>query len=147
MSDHSSASQPLPSSKRPFSVTILTAVVLIFTILNFLRFFSAIRNWKFLATLPVSVPFVYMAATGLIWTVAGILLAVGLFFGRRWSFRLAKANLVIYTAYYWSDRLLIAEPAAIMVRWPFALGLTIVLWIFTFWVLSHPKTHLFLKKS
>jgi hypothetical protein len=121
-------------------------VVLIFTTLNFLRVFSAIRNWKFLATLPVGVPFVYMAATGLIWTAAGILLAVGLFFGRRWSFRLAKASVMLYTAYYWSDRLLIAEPAAIMVRWPFALGLTAALWMFTFWVLSRPNTHTFLKK-
>jgi hypothetical protein len=147
VSDRPSSPDHPPSSKRPFSVTILAMVVLIFTTLNFLRVFSAIRNWKFLATLPVGIPFAYLAATGLIWTIVGISLAVGLFFGRRWSLRLAKVTWVIYTVYYWLDRLLMAESGAIWVRWPFALGLTAALWIFTFWVLSRPKTHTFLKKS
>ena len=135
-----------PANKRPFIVTILIAAVLIFTTLNALRFFSAIDSWTFLNESLVGVPIGYLAATGAFWTLAGLPLAIGLFFGRRWSLRLAQILVLLYALYYWSDRLWIAEPNAIAVRWPFALGLTLFLWVFTFFVLTRPKVRAFLSK-
>jgi len=53
----------------------------------------------------------------------------------------------VYTAYYWLDRLLVADRSAIASRWPFALGLTILLLGFIFWVLSRPKVRQFYQIS
>ena len=146
MSDHRSASRRLPSSKRPFTVTILILVVLIFTTLNALRFVSTIDTWTFLSASPVNVPIGYLAVTGAFWALAGSPLALGLFFRRQWSLRLAQILTLLYAVYYWADRLWIAEPNAISIRWPFSLGLTILLLIYTFLVLSHPKVRMFLSK-
>ena len=135
-----------PSKKRPFIVTILIIMVLIFTTLNALRVNSAISSWTFLVESPVGVPIGYFAATGVFWTLAGLILALGLFIGRRLSLRLAQILILLYTIYYWSDRLWIAESNAISVRWPFAVGLTLFILIYTFLVLSRPKVKLFLSK-
>ena len=135
-----------PANKRPFIVTILIVVVLIFTTLNALRFFSSIDSWTFLNQSPVGVPIGYFAATGAFWALAGLPLAIGLFFGRHWSLRLAQVLVLLYAVYYWSDRLWIAEPNAIAVRVLFALGLTLFLIIYAFFVLSRPKVRAFLSK-
>jgi hypothetical protein len=134
------------SRKRPFSVTILIVMVLIFTTLNILRMITAIRLWDFLANLPLDVPAHYLVITGAIWSGIGFLLAVGLFASRKWSLYLAWIAIVLYPIYYWSDRLLIAERHVIAGRWQFASGLTILLLIFAFWVLLQPKTRAFLMK-
>jgi len=135
-----------PPKKRPFVVTMLIVMVLIFTTLNALRVTSAIGTWTFLVESPVSVPISYFAATGSFWSLSGLLLSGGLFFGRRWSPRLAKILTSLYAVYYWSDRLWIAASNAIAVRWPFALGLTLIALIYTFLVLSCPKVKRFLSK-
>jgi cbb3-type cytochrome oxidase subunit 3 len=50
---------------------------------------------------------------------------------------------IFYAVWYWLDRFLVADPSAIASRWPFALGLTIVLLALTFWIFSRPKTQQF----
>jgi hypothetical protein len=58
-----------------------------------------------------------------------------------------QVSAIGYAAFYWLDRLLVADPSAIASRWPFALALTIVLLACIFWVLSRPKTQLFFQKN
>lgn len=132
--------------KRPFGVTILIVMVLIFTSLNALQASTAIRLWSFLIEPPVDTPVIYLVATGIIWSVLGIALAVGLYTRRKWSSPLAKTSAPVYAVYYWVDRLLIAERSAIASRWPFAIGLTILLLTLTFLILSRPKPRIFLAK-
>ena len=88
-------------------------------------------------------PLFYLAIAGLIWGLLGALLVWGLFLGRSWAPRLMQVSASAYAVAYWLDRLLIAEPNAIASRWPFALGLTILLLGFTYWVLSRPKVRSF----
>jgi len=147
MSDLQIALPSTHHTSRPFSVTLLAAVVLIFTALNGLRLVMAIRLWEFLSTLPVDVPVIYLAITGAFWAGAGLVIVTGLWFGLKWDPLLTRTAIVLYAIYYWLDRLLIAESMAIAARWPFAIGLTIILLIFAFWTLSRSKARLFFRQS
>jgi hypothetical protein len=101
------------------------------------------RQWSFLESLSPAPPLVYLAISGLVWGVVGALLVWGLLLGRSWAPRLTQISAPLYATFYWLDRLLIADRSAIYSRWPFAVGLTVLLLIFTFWVLSRPKVQHF----
>jgi hypothetical protein len=132
--------------QRPFFVTVLIVVVLIFTSLNAFRFVTAIRSWGFITTLlPVST-LIYLVATGFVWGILGIILAVGLFTRRKWSSSFVRFAGVSYASYYWLDRLFIAEIYSVAYRWQFALVMTLVLLIFIFLVLRASATKRYLAK-
>jgi hypothetical protein len=135
------------SIKRPFSVTLLAWVVLILALLGWLRLFEVLRQWQYLQSLTPTPLLVYLAVIGLIWGTAGTALVWGLVLGRAWAPRLMRNAAIVYSLYYWADRLFIADPSAIQTRWPFALGLNAALITFTFWVLTRPKTQLFFQKA
>jgi hypothetical protein len=134
---------PPGGKKRPISATILTWVVLILASLGWLRLAAVMRQWPFLESLSPAPPLVYLAISGLVWGVVGAVLVWGLFLGRSWAPRLTQISAPLYAAFYWVDRLFIANPTAISSRWPFAVGLTVLLLSFTFWVLSRPKVQHF----
>ena len=135
------------SPTRPLSVTFLTWVVLIITALNWLRLIEVIHGWTFLQTLSPAPLMFYLAIIGLFWGLLGAILVWGLFLGRSWSTRLMKGAAICYALYYWLDRLWVANSSAISSRWPFALGLTIVLLSLTFWILSRPKSQQFFNQT
>ncbi|MCJ7700236.1 MAG: hypothetical protein MUO62_01525 [Anaerolineales bacterium] len=137
---------PPKPMKRPFAVTILIVVVLIFTSLNILRMITAIRTWDTLAASPVRVPVIYLVITGAVWGAVGFPLVLGLYTRREWSLYLARGAIGLYVGYYWFDRLFIADRSAIASRWQFILGFTIILGLFLFWVLAHPKTRAYLSQ-
>ena len=122
-------------------------MVLIIALLNWLRLIVVLRQWTFLQSLSPRPPVLYLGITGLVWGLLGTVLVWGLFFGNPWTPRLMQVSALIYAAYYWLDRLLIAESSTIASRWPFALGLTTLLLGFTFWVLSRPKVRQFYENS
>jgi hypothetical protein len=134
------------AATRPFGVTILIVVVLIFTSLNTLRMITAIRTWDFLVESPVDVPVIYLVITGAIWTGIGFPLVVGLLTRRKWSPSMAQIAIVLYVCYYWLDRLVIADRSAIASGWQFALGSTILLFCFTLWTLIQSKNKGFFAK-
>ena len=107
---------------------------------------AILRGWAFLGSLSPDLPALYLALSGLIWGLVGAFLVWGLFLGRSWAPRLTQVSALLYAGIYWLDRLVIADPSAIASRWPFALGLTLVLLSFTFWVLSRPKVRAFYQK-
>jgi hypothetical protein len=132
--------------KRPFGATILVWVVLILASLNWLRFVTVLRGWRFLENLEPALPLPYLALSGLLWGMVGTTLVWGLFLGRRWAPLVIRMAAPLYAAAYWLDRILIADPSAIASRWPFALGLTIILLILTYSVLASSKVrHFYLK--
>jgi hypothetical protein len=78
--------------------------------------------------------------------VTGFSLAVGLFLRRRWSAWLAWVALILYSLYYWIDRLFLADRSAIANRTGFLIATTLLLSAFTLWTLSRPKTRAYLAK-
>ena len=118
-------------------------MVLILTVWNALRLYEVIRQREALQALSSPPPLGYLTVSALVWTVIGALLTFGLAYGKPWARRGTQAAALLYAAGYWLDRLLLADRAAIAVRWPFALGLTLAMLVFTFWVLSTPKARRF----
>lgn len=137
---------PPQSMKRPFNVTIILVVVLIFTLLNVLRLVAAVRGWHSLAGLPLRVPVLYFILTGTFWSVAGLSLVVGLYLRRRWSAWMAWGAVILYPLYYWIDRLFIADRSAIASRIGFLVAATLLLGAFSLWTLSRAKTRAYLVK-
>jgi hypothetical protein len=131
---------------RPFSVTILTLVVLIFTSLNTFRACTAINTWDFLTTLQPNVPIFYFVITGSIWGLAGLILTGGFISKKRWTLNTARIVVVLYMFYYWLDRLVIAESTSIINRWQFSVSLTFLLLLMAFWTLGRQTTRDFLSK-
>ena len=134
------------SSQRPFAVTLLIAVVLIFTSLNILRVVTALLSRSFLSTLPLQVPVWYFTLTGTIWSVIGIILGLGLITRRKWALSLSIFLTIGYSAFYWVDRLFIIEWALFKSRWQFAFGLTIFIVLFALWTVKSSKTRVYLNK-
>lgn len=137
---------PSRSMKRPFNVTIILVVVLIFSLLNALRLAAAILGWHTLTGLPLKVPVLYLTLTGAFWTITGFSLAVGLYMRRRWSAWMAWGAAILYPLYYWIDRLFVADRSAIVSRTAFLIANTLLLSAFTFWALSRAKTKSYLVK-
>jgi hypothetical protein len=121
-------------------------MVLIFTSLNILRMITAIRSWNLLTSVSKDVPTLYLVIMGAVWSTVGIITATGLFSGKKWALPVTRTAVILYSGYYWLDRLVVADRFVIAHRWQFALGLNILLLIFAIWCLAHPKTKAFLKK-
>jgi hypothetical protein len=120
--------------------------VLIFTSLNILRMITAIRLWDFLVSFSKDVPTLYLVISGAVWSGVGIITATGLFAEKKWALPATRIAVVLYTVYYWFDRLVVADRFVIAHRWQFALGLTLLLLVFAIWILARPKTKSFLMK-
>jgi hypothetical protein len=137
-----------PPFQRPGSVTILVSGVLIITVINLTRLVLSIRYWDFLTSQPGISP-LYMALTGLIWTLAGSLLIWGLWRAKIWAPRLTEAVALTYALYYWLDHVFLVDHpvggsegafrALLPVNWRYAAGATIVCLAFTAWTLERRK--------
>jgi hypothetical protein len=134
--------KPKNKVRRPFFVTLLTVMVLIITSTNLVRFIEALSEWDFLSSLPRVSP-AYLAASGLLWTLVGLPLMWGLWRGHPQAPKAARILALAYTLYYWLDRILVESAVGRPANWPFAVGLTIVLLIFIFWILSTSKPRSF----
>ena len=138
--------------KRPASVTLLTLGVLIITGLNLTRFLLSLRYWSFLTSQPGISP-LYLAISGLVWTIAGALLVWGLWQAKVWAPRLMQAVALTYALYYWLDLLFLrdhplrgATPVISVVlptNWQFSAGVTIVCLAFMVWTLGRHNVKIF----
>ncbi len=127
--------QPSKRVKRPFLVTLLTVLVLIMASTNLIRFVEALTQWNFLSSLPRVSP-AYLALSGLIWFLIGLPLIWGLWRSHPEAPKAARIVALAYTVYYWLDRILLESVGGNHFNWPFTIGLTIVLLILIFWILS-----------
>ena len=130
-------------NRRPFSVTLLVIGVLSLTSLHLARFYLALRQWQFILASPAEISPLYLAVSGLIWGLAGLPLAWGLWRGQRWARKTLIGFGSIYAVYYWVERILLVRKPAANSNWPFMLGLTIVLLLFTIWTLTRPRARAF----
>jgi len=135
----STGANPEPPA-RPWSVTLLAFGVLSITVLGFLRGYLAIRDWRFLASWPGVSP-LYLAATGVLVGLLGAIVFWALACRKRWAMRLAQAAVLTLALGYWLDQIFVADhpfsdPAGaarafLPVNWPFAVGVTAIIMIYT----------------
>ena len=125
-----------PHPRRPFGVTVLAIVVLILSVVQWSRLFESIRLWDWMSENIQSPPPYYFALTGGLWGFAGLLITIGLILGLEWAPRAARSSGFIFALYYWLNFLMLTNIDLINTRWIFNTGLTIVLLLFLFQVLS-----------
>ena len=126
---------------RPFSVTLLALGVLTIAGLNLTRLIEAIILRDFLSEFP-SVPVLYLALSGLFWGITAIPLGWGLWSGRGWAPRYTTVYALVYTAYFWADRLIFGAYAAER-NFPFVVGANLLLLLITWWILSSRNSRSF----
>jgi hypothetical protein len=134
--------------KRPWSVTLLVLLVLLITILNLIRIVLSIKDWGFLSTYSTISP-LYLALTGLVWSVAGGFLMWGLWKAKPWAPRLMQAFGLTYALYYWLDQIFLKDhplsetkgivQAVIPTNWQFAAIVTALALVFMEWVMNRKK--------
>ena len=138
---YSAATAEAPS--RPFSVTLLTVGVLTLAVLNFTRLFQTVTQWGFLAERLSPFLLVYLAISGLVWTVSGLLLSIGLWRGSFWAPAFTRLATLLYLVYFWLDRLLTRLFVPGFANWPFLLFVTLVAVFIVFWILSRRNVKAF----
>lgn len=130
--------------KRPWLVTFLALGVLTSTSLYGIRLVQTVRQWAFLRSLPLAVSPGYLAGSGLVFGLAGGLVAWGVWRGARWAPRAARGYALAAAAFSWFDRLVAASASARAVadsgraNWPFALAITLAVLAALFAGLSLP---------
>jgi Na+/melibiose symporter-like transporter len=128
---------------RPIRVTLLALLVLFFALLNLLRLGESIYFWKTL--LEYGTQPLYLALSGGFWVIVCFLLVWGLWVGKRWIWLATVIGTVVYSVWYWLDRLLLQQPHT---NNAFVLGATVVILLLIFLVLFSSRTRrYFLKES
>jgi hypothetical protein len=128
--------------KRPFRVTILLSLVLLFTIWNALRAWTAF-SWRNVLTEFSAAP-LYIGVSGLIWLGIGIWLLMSLWQKKANARILLLASAVSYSVWVWIGRLFLQFPRA---NWPFALVINLVLLSFVLFASNYWKREAHERKS
>ena len=127
------------SRKRPFPVTLLAFGVLILTVFNAVRFGSALAQRDILLDLMQRPGPLYIAMTGLIWTLGWLTVYLSIYIGLKWVRPMVLVISIFYTIYYWFDRLLI-QTTVERSNTTFAFILTFLCLAFVLIVLVLPKS-------
>jgi len=133
-------------NKRPITVTILAIVVLTIPVVNLIRLWAVIQYWGTLTKLGMRPGPLYIALTGLFWSIAGMGLFWSLWTGRSHA-KIATLILVsLYMIYYWVDRLAFQNFVP-RENAPFAVTASILVVFYTLFTLSLPANqHYFSRK-
>ena len=142
----SQAASPGEAKKpgRPRPVTLVAFGVLTIAGLYTARLLLALARWQDLNSFSGVSP-LYIAITGLVWTGCAWPLTWGLWRGRPWAPRWARLAGLVYTVYYWLDRLGIAarQAGSLPVNFLFAAGLNLTCIGLLYWGLSMKKSRAF----
>jgi hypothetical protein len=114
--------------------------VLIISCTHLIRFIEAIRAWDFLSSLPGVSP-LYIALSGLFWTLVGFPLVWSLWRGYKQAPIAARILVLTYNLYYWFDRFIVAKTISATSNWLFAAIVTLVMILLTFWILGRSKEY------
>jgi len=125
-------------TRRPFSVTLLSVLVLILGVTNLVRLVLGIQRYELLTSLLPFSP-AYTVVSGLFWSAIAFPLAWGVWSGRNWARRLTPIALLAYSIYYWMDRLLLVNNPLSNINWPFAITINFFIILWSVWVCTRPK--------
>lgn len=132
--------------KRPLGVTLLASGVLSFAVLFSARLVFTLQRWDVIGETS-SVSPAYIALTGALGAGCSWILTWGLWRGAGWAARLARRTVWAYLGYLWLETLVISlitgQTSNVLRARPFQLGLSILLVLCVYWVLSTHQAKLF----
>ena len=135
--------QRVEKKKRPFGVTFLAIYVFCLAAWNALRLGQSIFFWKTLANYGAHP--VYIAVSGGVWLIAGLVLAWGLWLGKPWAWAASLGGAAGYGCWYWFDRLVLQKPQSS--NWPLALAVTVAILLFVLLPLFSRSTRRFFQRD
>jgi len=91
--------------KRPFSVTLLAAAVLLLALFNLLRFAQALKDAYLMIDLQLAAPLALIFSTGAVWTIGFGALSIGLYRLKHWARIGTLIAIVLYHINVWLIRL------------------------------------------
>ena len=132
--------KPNQEQGRPSGITVLSILYFLISLFYLLKFSQVLLQWSSLENLPLTISPIYLATDSLVWFVSGIILAWGLWAGKKWSRLTTMILSFLYSLVFWADRIWIAEPEGLAQRWPINLILTIIGLGMIIFVLSRKST-------
>ena len=130
--------------KRPFGVTLFLWMVLCLSAWGLLRLLATLRWWDVLDQFQSRLSPIYLAITGAVWMVAGIVLLWSIWAGKRWAYLAVPISIFAWLAEYWLERIFFQDPRANLI---FMIAVTIVVSTMTLLITFNRKTKEFLLKS
>jgi hypothetical protein len=113
-------------NRRPRLVTIAALAVFLLGVDSFLQAGLAILQFNSLNSLPLSVPAWYFLSGGVLWGVAWMISATGIWRQQAWAFVLTLILLPVHLAAFLADRLFLTRAPAIQNAFGFHLAIQIV---------------------
>ena len=114
-------------SKFPFRVTLLLCLVLLFTVWNLLRIWTALSWQNTLHEFSAQPAVWVISLSGIFWALMGAVLIWSVWQRVPWAKKFLLGAVAGYMAWYWGERLIWEMPRP---NWPFAVILNLVLIIF-----------------
>ena len=129
MSHSEPVNLPYYRQGRPFLLRLLGLILLAIAVIAIYRLVGALTGSALfvLANLPASLQ-VYLAGSGLLWTLACLPALWGLTWRKPWSLKATWAGTLFYLVSYWLERLFLWQPESNRETWLFYATLS-VLWI------------------
>lgn len=112
--------------RRPFALRLIFWMLLLWTVLGWLRFGKALQNRELILAYTSLGIFVYMIGEGLIWGLIGLPALWGLNFRSSWAHWVIGVDALLYPAIYWVERLFLWQDETSQGNWPFMLVLTLI---------------------
>jgi len=113
--------------KKILLLLFLELVLLVFSLDSWLRFQQAIANWAYLISLGADVLPLYLAVSGAVWSIVSLVAAVGLWFYQRWAVIGTGVGALLFTVWYWLDRLFLTPAADGQANVWFVVGVNAIL--------------------
>ncbi|MCF6278195.1 MAG: hypothetical protein L3J16_05525 [Anaerolineales bacterium] len=130
---------------RPFVVTLLALCVLFLTVFSAVRLGTALAQWDILQMyMPRPGP-LYIALTGLVWTLGWLTVFQGLWRGLMWAYRGTLVVAGSYAVYYWIDRWFYQSVVA-RSNTVFSVGMTIFLLLSTAFAVNMPGSRKYFRQ-
>jgi uncharacterized membrane protein len=109
-----------------------------------LRLLAAWRWWEVLSEFGASLSPWYLAITGVLWLVAGLVLIWSVWAGKRWAYLALPISIFVWLAEYWLERSLFEQPRANQI---FMITVSVVLSVVVLLITFNRNTRDFLLKS
>lgn len=132
-------------SRLPLRITFLGWLVLITTAWNGIRLITSITWREALQAYAPHPGTVYVAITGGLFTLVGLILFLALWRRSRWTLSALLIAACVYAAWTWADKFFIQ--ARIPANWQFTLSVTLVLLGFTAAVTLDPRSQAYFGKE
>jgi hypothetical protein len=126
--------------KRPLCATFLLWSVLTLSGLSGVRLGTTIYWWLRLSPF-ISIPMrIYLIVGAFFWLCVSLIILLGLIKGVRWSLEATGGAAILFSIWYWIDRLVLTMPGT---NWYFSLVVTMLLLICVILCARHPRTRTF----